>query len=80
MAVQANEQVIVGGDVLSASPIFGGLDRLDINGVLDNTFGSGGIVATDGDVEALLIDANGNIDAIEGTGNDAIVVARYLAN
>jgi uncharacterized delta-60 repeat protein len=80
MAVQANGQVIVGGDVLSASPIFGGLDRLDTNGVLDTTFGSGGIVATDGDVEALLIDANGNIDAIEGTGNDAIVVARYLAN
>jgi uncharacterized delta-60 repeat protein len=80
MAVQANGQVVVGGDVLSASPIFGGLDRLDTNGVLDTTFGSGGIVATDGDVEALLIDANGNIDAIEGTGNDAIVVARYLAN
>jgi uncharacterized delta-60 repeat protein len=80
MAVQGNGQVIVGGDVLSASPIFGGLDRLDTNGVLDSTFGSGGIVATDGDVEALLIDANGNIDAIEGTGNDAIVVARYLAN
>jgi uncharacterized delta-60 repeat protein len=79
MAVQANGQIIVGGSVGNASPIFGGLARLDTNGDLDTTFGSDGILATDGDVEALLIDNDGNIDAIEGTGNDAIVVARYLA-
>jgi hypothetical protein len=31
-------------------------------------------------VNALLIDTNGDILAIEATGNDGIVVAAYLAN
>jgi uncharacterized delta-60 repeat protein len=80
IAVQSNGQVIVGGFVANASPIFGGLARLDTNGDLDTTFGSGGTLAIDNGVNALLIDNNGNIDAIEATGNDGIVVARYLAN
>jgi hypothetical protein len=38
------------------------------------------MLTVDNDVTALLIDKNGDILAIEGTGNDGIVVAAYLAN
>jgi hypothetical protein len=44
IAVQSNGQVVVGGLILNASPIAGGLARLDANGDLDTTFGSGGTV------------------------------------
>ena len=71
---------MVGGFIANASPIFGGIARLDANGDLDTTFGNGGTVTVDNDVTALLIDTNGDILAIEGTGNDGIVVAAYLAN
>jgi uncharacterized delta-60 repeat protein len=80
LAVQSNGQVVVGGFIANSSPIFGGLARLDTNGDLDTTFGSDGILAVDNDVTALLIDTNGDILAIEGTGNDGIVVAAYLSN
>ncbi|MGO9518535.1 MAG: delta-60 repeat domain-containing protein [Candidatus Korobacteraceae bacterium] len=81
LAVQSNGQVVVGDLVADASgPIFGGIARLDTNGELDTTFGSGGTLTVDNNVTALLIDTNGDILAIEGTGNDGIVVAAYLAN
>lgn len=69
-----------GGFISNASPIFGGIARLDTNGDLDSTFGSGGTLTVDNNVTALLIDTNGDILAIEATGNDGIVVAAYLAN
>jgi uncharacterized delta-60 repeat protein len=80
LAMQSNGQVVVGDFVADASPIFGGIARLDTNGELDSTFGSGGKLAVDNNVTAVLIDTNGDILAIEGTGNDGIVVAAYLAN
>jgi uncharacterized delta-60 repeat protein len=80
LAVQSNGQVVVGAFIGNASPIFGGIARLDTNGELDSTFGSGGTLTVDNNVTALLIDTNGDIVAIEGTGNDGIVVAAYLAN
>jgi uncharacterized delta-60 repeat protein len=80
LAVQSNGQVVVGGFIGRAAPIFGGIARLDTNGELDATFGNGGTLTVDNDVTALLIDTNGDILAIEGTGNDGIVVAAYLAN
>jgi len=80
LAVQSNGQVVVGGFIANASPIFGGIARLDANGDLDTTFGNGGTVTVDNDVTGLLIDTNGDILAIEGTGNDGIVLAAYLAN
>ena len=80
LAVQSNGQVVVGGFIGRAAPIFGGIARLDTNGDLDTTFGSGGTLTVDNNVTALLIDTNGDILAIEGTGNDGIVVAAYLAN
>ena len=81
LAVQSNGQVVVGALVADASgPNFGGIARLDTNGELDTTFGSGGTLTVDNNVTALLIDTNGDILAIEGTGNDGIVVAAYLSN
>jgi uncharacterized delta-60 repeat protein len=80
LAVQSNGQVVVGGFISNAAPIFGGLARLDTNGELDTTFGSGGTLTVDNGVDALLIDSDGDILAIEATGNDGIVVAAYLAN
>jgi uncharacterized delta-60 repeat protein len=80
LAVKSNGQVVVGAFIGNASPIFGGIARLDTNGELDSTFGSGGTLTVDNNVTALLIDTNGDIVAIEGTGNDGIVVAAYLAN
>lgn len=81
LAVQSNGQVVVGGLELSdGGPNFGGIARLDTNGELDTTFGSGGTLTVDNNVTALLIDKNGDILAIEGTGNDGIVVAAYLSN
>jgi uncharacterized delta-60 repeat protein len=80
LAVQSNGQVVVGDIVENTSgPNFGGIARLDTNGNLDTTFGSGGTVTVDNNVTALLIDTNGDILAIEGTGNDGIIVAAYLA-
>jgi uncharacterized delta-60 repeat protein len=81
LAVQSNGQVVVGGlELATGGPNFGGIARLDTNGDLDTTFGSGGTLTVDNDVTALLIDTNGDILAIEGTGNDGIIVAAYLAN
>ena len=81
LAVQSNGQVVVGGlELGDGRPNFGGIARLDTNGELDTTFGSGGTLTVDNNVTALLIDTNGDILAIEGTGNDGIVVAAYLAN
>jgi hypothetical protein len=79
--VQSNGQVVVGDLVADVSgPNSGGIARLDTNGELDTTFGSGGTLTVDNGVNALLIDTNGDILAIEGTGNDGIVVAAYLSN
>jgi uncharacterized delta-60 repeat protein len=81
LAVQSNGQVVVGGVQHGpGGPISGGIARLDTNGELDTTFGSGGTLTVDNNVTALLIDTNGDILAIEGTGNDGIVVAAYLSN
>jgi uncharacterized delta-60 repeat protein len=81
LAVQSNGQVVVGDIVIQVSgPNFGGIARLDTNGNLDTTFGSGGTVTVDNNVTALLIDTNGDILAIEGTGNNGIIVAAFLAN
>jgi hypothetical protein len=64
---------------VSGGPNFGGIARLDTNGELDATFGGGGTLTVDNNVTALLIDKNGDILAIEGAGNDGVVVAAYLS-
>jgi uncharacterized delta-60 repeat protein len=80
VALQSNGQVVVGGIISNASPIFGGLARLDTNGELDTTFGDGGMLTTDNSINGLLIETNGDIVAIEVAGADMIKLARYLAN
>ncbi len=80
IALQSNGQVVVGGAVNDASPIFGGLARLNSNGDLDTTFGSGGTLTTDNSVSGLLIQTDGKIVAVEQLGSTGIVLARYLSN
>ena len=78
--MQPNGQVIVGGVVANASPIFRGLARLDTNVDPDTTFGSDATLATDNGVNALLIETGGDILALEATVDDGIVVAAYPEN
>jgi len=80
IALQANGQVVVGGAVNGAAPIYGGLARLDSNGDLDTTFGSGGTLTLDNSVSGLLMQTDGKIVAVEQVSATGIVVARYLAN
>jgi uncharacterized delta-60 repeat protein len=80
IALQSNGQILVGGSVSGASPISGGLARLNANGVLDTTFGNGGTVTTDNEVNGVLVQADGKIVAVEAVGTDGIALARYLAN
>jgi len=80
IALQSNGQILVGGGVSGASPIFGGLARLNTNGDLDTTFGSGGTVLTDNSVNGVLVQADGKIVAVEAVSTDGIALARYLSN
>jgi uncharacterized delta-60 repeat protein len=81
-ALQANHQVVVVG---SHSQTLNALARLNTDGSLDSTFGSGGIVTndlpagTDG-LNNVLIQPDGKILAI-GTANNGteLFVERYLA-
>lgn len=70
IALQANGQIVVGG--------MSGLARLNSNGQLDTTFGSGGSLATF-QVTGLLIQTDGKIVAIGSSGTD-LALARYFAN
>jgi uncharacterized delta-60 repeat protein len=70
IALQANGQIVVGG--------MSGLARLNSNGQLDTTFGSGGSLATF-HVTGLLIQTDGKIVAIGSSGTD-LALARYFAN
>jgi uncharacterized delta-60 repeat protein len=80
IALQANGQILVGGSINNASPISGGLARLNTNGVLDTTFGNEGTLTTDNPVNGVLVQADGKIVAVEAVGTDGIALARYLAN
>jgi uncharacterized delta-60 repeat protein len=70
IALQSNGQIVVGG--------MSGLARLNSNGQLDTTFGSGGSLATF-QVTGLLIQTDGKIVAIGPRGTD-LTLARYFAN
>jgi len=78
LALQSNGQILVSGVPF-------GMARLNANGELDTTFGSGGMVETPGNqVEGLLIQTDGKIVAIgQGDPQNSIfglMLARYLAN
>ena len=70
LALQSNGEIVVGG--------MSGLARLNANGQLDTTFGSGGSLATF-QVTGLLIQTDGKIVAIGPSGAD-LALARYFAN
>ena len=70
IALQSNGQIVVGG--------MSGLARLNSNGQLDTTFGSGGSLATFS-VTGLLIQTDGKIVAIGSSGTE-LALARYFAN
>jgi uncharacterized delta-60 repeat protein len=90
VAVQANDAIVVAGtvnDVLTGSDF--GLNRLNPDGTLDASFGSGGVVVTsppNGDYAgAVTIQADGNIVVVGQqnntlTGVNTFMVARYHAN
>jgi uncharacterized delta-60 repeat protein len=94
LAFQANGQIVVGGSLsgtgILATTVFA-LERLNSNGMIDTSFGSGGGVTTaisgsaEASVNSLLVEPNGDIVAIGGvlmksTQAQDIVLARYLAN
>jgi len=85
LAVSSSGQIIGAGRLAgsaSNSPISIGLARLDENGGLDSTFGSGGVVtsaAAEG-ASGLLIQNDGNIVVLGESSAAAIVLVRFLAN
>jgi uncharacterized delta-60 repeat protein len=70
IALQSNGQIVVGG--------MSGLARLNSNGQVDTTFGSGGSLATF-HVTGLLIQTDRKIVAIGSSATD-LALARYFAN
>jgi uncharacterized delta-60 repeat protein len=94
IAIQPNGAVVVAGEgakELTGPDSVYGLARLEMNGNLDPTFGSGGLVSTQIDGQGsgwgtVLIQSNGNIVTV-GTAPDPsnpeqtdLALARYLAN
>jgi uncharacterized delta-60 repeat protein len=78
LALQSNGKILVGGVPF-------GLARLNTDGELDTTFGSGGMVETPAgaSLDGLLIQTDRKIVAIGGggpNGTDELILARYLAN
>jgi uncharacterized delta-60 repeat protein len=80
IALQSNGQIVVGGLTNAhGTPATGGLARLDSNGDLDTTFASVGSLMSSQIVTGLLIQSDGKIVAIGGSGGN-LVLKRYLAN
>src|SRR6476646_10536370 len=86
VAVQANGQAVVGGAHFLSTSLFG-LARVNPDGTLDTSFGSGGVLTTtiNGNeaVQAILIQPDGKIIAVGNSANNAtgqsfIVLARYI--
>lgn len=87
IAIDGNGKALVGGAHFFNTSIFG-LARVNADGSLDTSFGSGGTLTTtfqgDEAVGALVIQADGKIVAIgysedNSTGQVDIALARYLA-
>ena len=85
MALQANGQAVVGGSHFLSSSVFG-LARVNPDGTLDASFGSGGVLTTTFNgaegVGAVVIQPDGKIIAVgfsenNSTGHVFIALARY---
>lgn len=86
VAVQPNGQIVVAGSHFLGTSVFG-VARVDANGSLDTTFGTGGTLTTtiqgDDGVSALLLQPNGDIVAVgssedNSTGVTDVALVRYL--
>jgi len=86
VAVQANGQAVVGGAHFLSTSLFG-VARVNPDGTLDTSFGSGGVLTTtiNGNeaVQAIVIQPDGKIIAVGNSANNAtgqsfIVLARYI--
>lgn len=97
VAVESNGDVVAAGETAANNPVFGqepasfALARYTVNGQLDTTFGTNGLVTTAFDnntafVSALAIQADGKIVAVGsntapafGSPSPGFTLARYLA-
>jgi uncharacterized delta-60 repeat protein len=87
VALQANGQALVGGSHFQSTAVFG-LARVNADGTLDSTFGTGGTVLTsingDDAIDAILVQPDGKIIAVgfsenNSTGVVFIALVRYNA-
>jgi uncharacterized delta-60 repeat protein len=86
VAVQPNGQIVLTGGQYNYSTSLIGLARVDANGSLDSTFGSGGTVLTEitgnDSASAVFIEPSGDILVVGSSGTPAgitdITLARYL--
>jgi len=85
VAIQSNGKIVVSGGGVANNNFADILFRLNTNGTLDTTFGSGGIVTVDntGGFFALAIESNGKIVAAgesSSTASPFVQVARFDTN
>jgi len=87
IAVAPNGKILVGGISFNSSESVFGLARLNTNGSLDSSFGSGGALTTkfrgSDQISSILIQADGKIIAIgqafdSSAGQGNLALARYL--
>jgi len=85
MAIQPNNFIVAAGQAAANanSSVFA-LARYIPNGLLDNTFGTGGLVTTNfgngtaASIAAIALQSDGKIVAVGQASNSGFVVARYL--
>jgi uncharacterized delta-60 repeat protein len=85
LAIQADGKIVVAGDnAINNNQDVIALTRYNINGSLDNTFGTGGIVTTligtSCRARALAIQADGKIVVAVGSNNHNFTLLRYNTN
>ena len=87
LAMQPDGKIVVGGLTFNSAGSVFGVARVNTNGTLDNTFGTGGVLTTSFEgadqVSSILIQPDGKILAIGqafngSTGLGNIAMARYL--
>jgi uncharacterized delta-60 repeat protein len=87
LVIQPDGKIVVAGKSSTGSIDQFALARYDVNGVLDNTFGSGGLVVTNvsmGDdvIRGMALQTDGKIVVVgyAGVANEYLAVARYNAD
>lgn len=89
LAIQSNGDILAGGSASNGSPQPTGafaLARYTSTGLLDTTFGTGGLVTTGfgnevtANIAAIAVQTDGNIVVAGSASNGQFIVARYLGN